>query len=134
VHELPGPRSPGLSWREDPATVGSCVALVGGLTVGLALLLILSRGSSASVFGVVLFLAAAVLAGAERYDLATGVGISAMVFTTVGISVYLGVDASPIESALGFLTVGVGLLLAGTAGWHRERRRATERAFGPTGG
>jgi hypothetical protein len=90
------------------------VALLGGMLLLLGAVAGESYGGAAAVAGFTMFLATAVLAGLERYEWATAVGVAAVVWTVVGISEFLGIDRSPLASfvgtgAVGALTLGVGL-------------------------
>jgi hypothetical protein len=85
-------------------------------------------GSAAAIGGFAMFLTTAVLAGTERYELATGLGVSAVVWTAAGISVYLGVDRSLFGSFLGFAFFGSTALVAGVLGIRRSRLREPDRS------
>jgi hypothetical protein len=111
------------TWWESLAILGASLVLLGSL-VNSAL------GSAAGIGGVVGFLAAAALAGAERFELATALGVSGVVWTSAGIAVYLGVDRFLWGSFLGFVAVGgFALILGGAKSFQRRAQRHSETHF-----
>jgi len=75
-----------------------------------------------------LFFITAVLAGAERYEFATALGVAALLWTSAGVAVYLGLGGSPAAWFVAFASAGVATTVAGTAGALRlrsEEPRAT---------
>jgi len=113
VHEIPAYRSaPGPELAGARRWRGALL-LLGGLLLGLGGFVGANLGAEAAVGGVMLFLATAVVAGTERYELATALGVSGVVWTSAGMSVALGADPSLTGSLAGFVIVG--LVAVGTA-------------------
>ncbi|HTW77735.1 MAG TPA: hypothetical protein VMG14_08260 [Thermoplasmata archaeon] len=104
------------------------LALLGGLLVGAGALLGASDGSATAIGGVVLFLATAVVAGAERAEFATALAVAGVVWTAAGISMATGVDGAPLASLVGFGVVG--LMLVGLGGTGLARGRTPRPARG----
>ena len=123
VEELPAHYPSRITGRGEATEGWISLALLGGLLLALGALVGTDQGSAAAIGGVVLFLATAVLGGAERYEFATALGVSGVVWTAAGMSVYLGIDPSLVGSFLGFAIVGVASVGAGTAGALRKRGR-----------
>ena len=116
VMEIPGHRPAGPVGIERTVPWWSAVALVGLLTVVLGALLGLREGAAAAIGGVPLFLVTGVLAGTERYEVATGVGVSALFWTSAGATVYLGLGGPPVLWFAAFAAGGVAMTVAGLAG------------------
>lgn len=98
-----------------------CLALFGATLLALGIPIVAGVGSFAAIGGVVFFVAAGVVAGSERYSLATALGSAGVVWSCAGIAVYLGTDPSLTLSALVFAVVGTLLLFAG--GWSALQHR-----------
>jgi len=120
--------SVGVFRAERPAVWWSSIALLGGLLLALGGLVGAGLGTPAAIGGVVLFFAAAVAAGAERYAVTTVTGVAAMVWTSAGVSVYLGVDRSLFLSFLALAVVGAAVSVVGGLGAVRRRPGNTSRA------
>jgi len=103
------------------------LTLCGALLLGLSLLVGLGAGTVGAIGGVACFLAAGVLAGSERYEFATAVGAAAIVWTTTGISVYLGTDPALGASSVVLGTLGGLALVAGGTMTLRGRERDSVR-------
>jgi hypothetical protein len=116
---------------EDTVAWWGSLGLFGGLAIGLGILAYGSGGSAAAVGGVALFLATAVVAGAERYEPATALAGAGIVWSSVGISLYLGTDPSPGSTFVVLSVVGAVALVLGGAGAFRVWAR--ERSPGPAG-
>lgn len=116
---------------EDSRAWWGAVAALGGLAV-LAGILAPFLGPSLAIGGVLLFLATAVLAGAERLELATTVGTAGMLWTAAGVSFAFGADRSPSTTALGFAAFGAATLVLAGFGIRRLRGR-TKRISRPSG-
>lgn len=80
-------------------------------------------GSFAAIVGVAFFVAAGVVVGSERYELATSLGAAGVIWTSAGIAVDLGTDPSLAVSAVVCALVGALLLWLGGRGVLRERGR-----------
>ncbi|HEY1197769.1 MAG TPA: hypothetical protein VGG32_03470 [Thermoplasmata archaeon] len=131
VLEMPSYRSASTARLEGSVAWWGSLALLGGSLLVLGAFVGADLGSATAIGGVVLFLVAAILAGAERYELATALGVSAVLWTSAGIAVYLGTDPSLIGSLLAFAIVGVVALVAGGLGALRKRSRDL-RPVGPS--
>jgi hypothetical protein len=130
----PGYRPATLVELRDTVEWWNSVALFGGLMVGLALGAAAGSGEVVAIVGFALFLATAVVAGAERFEAATAVGAAAVIWTALGISLVLGTDPSPAGTALGFALVGAAAGIGGVAGRRRVvRREGPARAPGRSG-
>jgi len=121
VLEIPASRPARLSRLEGSVEWWESLAILGGSLLVLGAFVGAVLGSAAAICGFVLFLATAVVAGAERYEFATALGVSGVIWTSAGISVYLGTDPSLIGSLLGFAIVGAAALVAGMFGALRRR-------------
>jgi peptidoglycan/LPS O-acetylase OafA/YrhL len=121
VQELPPYRSSVLSLGEHRSDGWVAVAILGVLSMALGGLVAEDQGSAAAVGGVVWFLGTAVLAETERPELATALGVSGVVWTAVGISVYLGVDPSRAGTFVALVLLGAVAVLAGAVGLVRTR-------------
>jgi len=119
VLEIPAHHSVGFPPLEGSIAWWKSLALLGGMLVGVGAFVGADWGSATAVGGVLLFFAAAILSGAERYEFATAVGLAAVIWTSAGISVALGADPSLIGSFLGFVVVGAAAL--GTGGYRMLR-------------
>jgi hypothetical protein len=121
-----------VEFEDTPAWWSSLSAL--GALLLLAGVLVGARvGDAVAVGGVGLFFATAVVAGAERTELATALGASGVIWTAAGISVVLGTDPSTFGSFLGIGLCGVALLIAGIVGRARTGGIATDPGGdGPT--
>jgi hypothetical protein len=113
--------SVGAFRAQRPDAWWSCLAVLGGSLLALAGLVGAGLGSVAAIGGVVLFLATAVAAGAERYAIATATGVAAVVWTSAGVSVDLGVDHSLFVSFLALASVGAAASIVGGLGALRRR-------------
>jgi hypothetical protein len=105
------------AWWGSLGVLGALVALAGG-TSGIA------PGEVTAIGGVLLFFATAIVAGAERAEVATALAAAALVWTSTGISLASGTDGSPSATLDAFVGVGVLLALLGVAGAMRSMRRA----------
>jgi hypothetical protein len=123
VLEVPARRSASTLHLEGSVAWWGSLALLGGSLVVLGAFVGAGLGSEAAVGGVALFLATAILAGSERYEFATALGVSAVIWTSAGIAVNLGADPSWAGSFLAFAGVGVAALVAGGLGALRRRFR-----------
>jgi hypothetical protein len=103
-------------WAEVGDTPGwwAALAFLGGLLVVGGATVRLVGGEATAIGGVLLFFATAVLAGAERTELATGAAVGAMVWTATGISLAMGVDGSPYGTLLALAPAGLALTALGT--------------------
>jgi hypothetical protein len=108
------------------------LALLGVLLAGAGILVGADQGEWLAISGVSLFFATAVLAGAERTEAATAVGVAAIVWTSAGIALVLGTDANLWASLLGFAAVGATAVALGSIGAFRVRARS-KRIRAPTG-
>lgn len=113
VVEVPAHRSVGFPPLEGSVAWWEALALLGGLLVALGAFVAADWGSATAIAGVLLFFAAAILAGADRYEFATALGVAAVIWTSAGISVYLGADPSLLGSFLGFVIAGTAALVTG---------------------
>lgn len=125
VLEIPAYHPTGPTALENSVAWWESVVLLGVALVVLGVLVGADLGSVAAVGGVALFLATGIVAGAERYEAATALGVAAVLWTSAGISVSLGVDPSLIGSLVAFATIGAVVIVAGS--WGAARRRAQER-------
>lgn len=123
VLELPAVRSAQCVRLEGSVAWWSALAFLGGALVALGACVGAGLGSAAAITGVVLFLATGVLLGSERYEYATVVGVSAVLWTSAGIAVYLGTDGLLIDSLVVFALVGIAALVAGSLGAARARSK-----------
>ncbi|HTS33442.1 MAG TPA: hypothetical protein VMI55_05850 [Thermoplasmata archaeon] len=98
-----------VAWWTSLATWGALLLPLGAL-VGTGL------GASSAIGGFLLFLVTAVAVGDERYELATALGVSAVIWTAVGVSVSLGADGSLVASLVGLTAVGALGLIVGVFG------------------
>jgi hypothetical protein len=98
---------------EDTVEWWTALAVVGGLIVGAGLLVGTDQGDITAIVGVALFVVTAVLAGAERTELATALGVAGVVWTSAGISVSLGTDPSSLGSMIVFVAVGGAMVVVG---------------------
>ncbi len=105
------------AWWGALALFGALVAF-GGTTVGIA------SGEATAIGGVLLFLATAVVAGAERTEAATALACAGLVWTSAGISLATGADGAPLATFAAFVGVGAFLIALGTVGAVRSSRRA----------
>ena len=121
VHEIPAYRPATGSRLGGAEAWWRPLLLLGGLLLVLAGFVGADLGSEAAVGGVALFLATAVVAGTERYELATALGLAGVFWTAAGISVALRVDPSLNASLLGLALVGLVSLAAGVLSVHRSR-------------
>jgi len=109
---------------EAPNAWCQSAAVLGGGLVVLGVLVDRGVGTTTAIAGVSLFFATAVLAGFERYEWATAVGFSAIVWTAAGIAISLGTDRYPLGAAAGLGFAGAGLVVLGVV---RARRRRVAR-------
>lgn len=109
---------------EDTVAWWAALASLGGLLVGAGVLVGLGTGDAVAISGVALFFATAVLAGFERIEAATAVGVAAVVWTAAGISVALGTDPSLVGSFVGLAGVGAVAVAVGCTGARRAATRA----------
>lgn len=128
VVEVPASRSAHAVRLEDSVAWWGSLAVLGASLVVLGLIVGAALGSAAAIGGFVLFLATAVLVGDERYEVATAMGISGVIWTSAGISVSLGTDPSLVGSLVGFEIVGVLGLVVGVPGILRARVRRPSTA------
>jgi hypothetical protein len=105
-----------VAWWESLALLGASLAILGALT-GAVL------GTAAAICGFTFFLITAVIAGTERYEFATALGVSGIVWTSTGISVSLGTDPSLVGSFVAFEVFGVSSLAVGVLGAVRAKHR-----------
>lgn len=105
-----------VAWWESLALLGASLAILGALT-GAVL------GTAAAICGFTFFLVTAVIAGTERYEFATVLGVSGIVWTSTGISVSLGADPSLVGSFVAFEVLGASSLAAGVLGAVRAKHR-----------
>jgi hypothetical protein len=122
VLEIPAHRSVVFPPLEGSLAWWKSLALLGGMLVVVGAFVGADWGSAAAIGGVLLFFAAAILSGSERYEFATAVGVAALIWTSAGISVDLRADPSLIGSSLGFVVVGAAALLTGSYGILRSRK------------
>jgi hypothetical protein len=99
----------------------AALAALGGLIVAAGALLGVGAGEATAIGGVVLFLATAAVAGAERSELATALAVAAIVWTAAGISEAMRVDTAHVATAVGFVTAGALFVGGGLAGASRAR-------------
>jgi hypothetical protein len=124
VYELPPSRATYLS---GSVAWWGALALWGALVLGLGMVVGAGAGAWSAIGGVVCFLFAGVLVGSERYELATAVGASAIIWTSTGIAVYPGTDPAPGASALVLGVLGGLALVAGGTMALRRRDRSSVR-------
>jgi hypothetical protein len=98
-----------VAWWTSLATWGALLLPLGAL-VGSGL------GPSGAIGGFLLFLVTAVVVGDEQYELATALGVSAVIWTAAGISVSLGADRSLVASLVALTAVGTLGLVVGVLG------------------
>jgi hypothetical protein len=110
---------------EDTVGWWSSLAFLGGLLLVAGLLVGAGEGEVVTLSGVAFFFGTAVLAGAERTELATPLGVAGVVWTASGISLVLGTDPSFLGSLLGFATAGGIAVVAGAFGAIRAHARST---------
>lgn len=111
------------AYVEDPIVWWRALGVLGVTLLALGAWVGAGLGAIAAVGGVVLFLAAGVAIGSERYGLATAFGAAGVVWTSTGIAVYLGTDPELGVSALAFGAVGVIVTVASYFGAFRHRAR-----------
>jgi hypothetical protein len=116
VHEVPARSSADGAHLEGSVAWWQSLALLGGLLLVLGILVGANVGVAAAIAGVGLFFATAVVAGDERYETATALGIAAVIWTSMGIALDLGTDPSLPGSLLSFAVVGAAMLIAGVLG------------------
>jgi hypothetical protein len=109
---------------EDTVAWWSALAVLGGLVLVAGVLVGSGRGEVVAISGVALFFATAVLAGAERTELATALGVAGVVWTSAGISLALGTDPSWAGSLVGLAALGGLGLLTGFVGALRANSRS----------
>jgi hypothetical protein len=110
----------------------TALMLLGAGLVGAGALVDAGLGEVTAIAGVALFLATAVVAGAERTELATALGTVALVWTASGIAVVLGTDPSRPGSLVAFTVAGALALVGGAIGAARARRRDPPRSGSST--
>jgi hypothetical protein len=110
-----------VGWWSSLAVLGALLA-VAGVLIGADL------GDLVAVSGVALFFGTAVLAGAERTELATAFGTAGIVWTAAGISLVLRTDPTLVGSLVAFTFVGGAALAIGIVGAFR----ALARTSGPS--
>lgn len=121
VIEMPAHRTTDrVRLESSPAWWGS-LAWLGGALVVLGAFVGAGLGSATTIIGVSLFFATAILSGAELYEFATAVGASAVLWTSAGISVYLGADPSLVASMVALVVLGLVMLGAASVGIARTR-------------
>ncbi|MGA8542356.1 MAG: hypothetical protein WB947_02260 [Thermoplasmata archaeon] len=113
---------------EDTVAWWGSLALLGALLVTAGLLVGADMGETVAIAGVALFFATAVLAGAERTEWATALGVAGVVWTAVGISLVLGSDPSRFGSLVGLSVSGAAMVLIGILGAARAHRRTADAA------
>jgi hypothetical protein len=116
-----------LAELADTPVWRAALAVLGFLLVGAGVLVGSGSGEATAIGGVVLFLATAVVAGAERAELATALAVAGMVWTAAGISVVTGTDGALSATLIGFAAVGVVCAGAGVLGVVRPRARSADR-------
>ena len=109
---------------EDTVAWWGSLATLGALLVAAGVLLGADRGELVAIGGVTLFFATAVLAGAERPEPATSLGVAGVVWTSAGVSLALGTDPSLVGSMLGLSVAGAILLALGAGGAVRAHARS----------
>lgn len=115
---------------EDTVAWWTAVAAFGFLLVAAGTMALGRSGTALAIGGVVCFLATAVVAGSERFELATVLAIAGVVLTSIGISIVLGTDPSILGTAIVLLIFGAFVMGAGAAGGRRAGAR--ERLPRPT--
>ncbi len=109
---------------QDTVAWWSALAALGGLLLVAGVLVGSGGGEAVAISGVALFFATAVLAGAELTEMATALGVAAVVWTSAGISVALGTDPSLVGSFAGLAASGGLGLLSGFVGALRANARS----------
>jgi hypothetical protein len=112
---------------EGSAAWWGSLSFLGGSLLVLGAFVGANAGTAAAVGGVMLFFATAVLAGAEQYEFATALGVSALIWTSAGIAVYLGTDPTSFGSFLALTILGLAVLVTGGLGTLRKRPRGIPR-------
>jgi len=128
VTEIPAHQPGGPVRIENSVPWWESVALFGALLIGLAAFLGARDGAAAAVGGVALFLLTAVLAGTERYEFATAAGVAALLWTSAGVALYLGVGSAPAVWFVTFASAGSATTVAGTVGAVRLRSKGRRRS------
>jgi hypothetical protein len=121
VMEIPGHRRTGPIGIESKLPWWGAVTALGLLTVALGSLLGLREGTAAAIGGVALFLVTAVLAGVERYEAATALGVSALLWTSAGVAIYLGLGGPALLWFAAFGSGGAAMAVVGMVGALRVR-------------
>jgi hypothetical protein len=119
VVEVPPSRA---DYRRDPRAWWKALSLLGGTLLGLGVSVGAGLGPLSAIGGVALFVAAAVVAGSERYEFATALGCAGIIWTSAGIAIYLGTDPSLGLTVLAFAAAGFAALAVGILGAFRARR------------
>jgi hypothetical protein len=104
--------SPWAEVADTPAWWGA-LALVGGLLVLAGGTAVLSSAEATAIGGVLLFFVTAVAAGRERAEWATGLAVSALVWTSTGIALASGADGAPYATLFALVVAGLVLALVG---------------------
>lgn len=119
VYEVRPSRSVGSCYLSGSVAWWGALAVWGALVLGLAAFVGVGLGAMSAIGGVVWFLGAGVLAGWERYELATALAVSGIVWTSTGIAVYLGTDSFLGYTVIAFAVVGLVALVIGRVGAFR---------------
>ena len=125
VHEVPAGRSVDRVRLESSVAWWTSLGIFGGLLAVLGVLVGTDLGVPAAIGGVSLFFATAVLAGDERYEIATALGSAGVLWTSLGIAVDLGTDPARSVSFVVLASIGIVAMAAGVLGG--LRRKAGER-------
>lgn len=128
ILEVAAYRTAGPPRLENTVAWWESLVLLGGMLLVLSGFAAAGWGARAAIGGVVLFLVTAVLAGVERYEFATATGIAALLWTSAGVAVLLGLGGRPVDWFVAFAAAGVAMAVAGAAGAVRLRSAELGRA------
>jgi len=124
LHEIPASHPAGRArgqesktWSSSLTTLGASLEVLGGIEYA-------GLGPETAICGFALFLVTAVLAGDGRYELATAVGVSAIIWTSVGVALVLGTVTPSVFALVALAVVGGVALFGGFASRPHGRRRS----------
>lgn len=109
---------------EDTVAAWSALAIAGTLIAIAGLLVVAGMGEAATLLGVGLFFGTAVVAGADRIEVATALGVGGVICMAAGVSAVLGSDPSRLGPFVGLAAAGALATGFGGVGALRAHRRS----------